>query len=101
MALTALKKDRLLLGILIGIIVPLIAVYVQYSIKFSGWTISEFLGQLKREVKLLTGVSTIALVVNGLLFGIFIHFKRFETARGIFVPTVIMGIAVLLWKLIR
>jgi hypothetical protein len=101
MALAALRKDSLKLGMIIGLIVPFLAVYVQYQLKFSGWTVSEFITQLKNETKLLTGVSTIALVVNGLLFGIFIHFKRFETARGIFIPTVIMGIAVLLWKLLH
>lgn len=99
MALTALRKDRLLTGIIIGVLIPLIAVYIQYTLKYSGWTFGEFLHQLKMQKKFLTGVSTIALVVNGLLFGIFIHFKKYETARGVFIPTVIYGIVLLIWKL--
>lgn len=99
MALTALRKDRLLTGLIIGIILPLLAVYVQYTLKYSGWTFGEFLSQLKAEKRFLTGISTIALVVNGLTFGILIHFRKYETARGIFIPTVIFGIAVLVWKL--
>jgi hypothetical protein len=99
MALTVLRKDRLLTGIIIGTLIPLVAVYVQYYLKYSGWTFSEFLYQLKAQERFLTGISTIALVANGLLFGILIHFKKYETARGIFVPTVIYGIAVLIWKL--
>lgn len=99
MALTALRKDRLLTGIIIGVLIPLIAIYVQYALKYSNWTFEEFLIQLKMNKRFLTGVSTIALVVNGLLFGILIHFKKYETAKGVFVPTAIYGIAVLIWKL--
>lgn len=99
MALTALRKDRLLTGIIIGILVPLIVVYVQYQLKYSSWTFNEFLTQLKAQKRFLTGISTIALVANGLIFGILIHFKKYETARGVFIPTVIFGIAVLVWKL--
>lgn len=99
MALTALSKDRLLTGIIIGLIIPLIVVYIQYQLKYSGWTFEEFLTQLKMQKRFLTGISTIALVVNGLLFGIFIHFKKYESARGVFIPTVIYGIVLLIWKL--
>jgi hypothetical protein len=99
MALTALRKDRLLTGLIIGILLPLAAVYMQYYLKYTGWSFEEFLGQLKREKRLLTGISTMALVANGLVFGILIHFRKYETARGLFIPTAIYGIAVLVWKL--
>lgn len=99
MALTALSKDRLLTGIIIGFLIPLLVVYIQYQLKYSGWTLEEFITQLKMQKRFLTGISTIALVVNGLLFGIFIHFKKYETARGVFIPTVIYGIILLIWKL--
>ena len=101
MALAALVKDRIRLGLIIGILLPLAAVYVQYLMKYTGWSFTEFLNMMKRETKLLTGVSTLALVANGLLFGILINFKRYETARGVFIPTVIFGVAVLLWKLLH
>jgi hypothetical protein len=101
MALAALVKDRIKLGLVIGILLPLAAVYVQYLMKYTGWAFPEFINVMKRETKLLTGVSTLALVANGLLFGILINFKRFETARGICIPTVIFGVAVLLWKLLH
>lgn len=100
MALTALRKDRLLTGLIIGILLPLLVVYIQYYLKYTGWTFSEFLSQLKAEKRFLTGVSTIALVVNGLSFGILINFRKYETARGIFIPTLIYGVAVLVWKLL-
>jgi hypothetical protein len=99
MALTALRKDRLLTGIIVGMLLPLIVVYVQYYLKYSGWTFGEFLSQLKAEKRFLTGISTFALVANGLFFGILIHFRKYETARGVFIPTLIYGIGVLVWKL--
>ncbi len=100
MDFNALRKDRLVLGIVLGLILPLLVIYIQYQMKYTGWTLGEFVNKLKTEKQLLTGVSTIGLVVNGLLFGILIQFKKYETARGVFIPTVIYGILVLVYKLL-
>lgn len=99
MALTALRKDRLLTGIIIGAILPVIVLYIQYQMKFSSYTLNEFFDFINVNKKFFAGLATIALVVNGLLFGIGIHFKKYETARGIFIPTVIYGIALFVWKI--
>jgi hypothetical protein len=100
MDLTALRKDNIKIGIVLGILIPLLAIYIQYQYKYSNWTFNQFLQVLKSEKALLTGISTIALIVNGFLFGILIQFKKYETARGLFIPTVVYGIAVLIYKLL-
>jgi hypothetical protein len=100
MDFNVLRKDRLVVGIVLGLLLPLLVIYIQYQMKYSNWTFSQFVNLLKQEKKLLTGVTTIGLVVNGLLFGILIQFKKYETGRGIFIPTVIYGIAVLVYKLL-
>jgi hypothetical protein len=100
MDFNALRKDSVIVGIVLGLLLPLLVIYIQYQMKYSNWTFSQFIDMLKHEKKLLTGVTTIGLVVNGLLFGILIQFKKYETARGIFIPTVIYGILVLVYKLL-
>lgn len=102
MGLEKIKKDTVLRGIIIGIIFPFIVLGVQFLWKnyHSGWTWDSYWYYLKTEKRFLTGVSTICLIGNGLLFGILIQLKKYETGRGVFIPTVLMSIAVLIYKLL-
>jgi hypothetical protein len=100
MALSFIKKDSIKLGVVIGFVLPFIVLAIHYYTKTKvGWTWADYTHFLKTEKTFLTGVSTIALIANGLLFGILIQFKRFETAKGVFIPTVLLSISVLLFKL--
>jgi hypothetical protein len=99
MGLAFIRKDKLAVGIIAGVLLPLIVMYIQYRLKYSAWTLNEFIGVLKNEKRLFTGITTIALIGNGFLFGLLIQFKKYFTARGVFIPTVIFGIGILLYKL--
>jgi len=95
------KKDSLKLGIVIGLIAPLLAMIVYYFWNFSkAMSLSEYLTLLRTNKPLLTGVSSISLVANALFFTIYINTHRDRTARGIFVSTLLYGIGVLVYKLI-
>ena len=95
------KKDNLKLGIVIGLIAPLLAMIVYYYWNFSrAMSLSEYLYLLKTNKSLLTGVSSISLVANALFFTIFINTHRDKTAKGIFVATLIYGIGVLVYKMV-
>ena len=96
------KKDNLKFGIVIGLIAPLLAMVIYYYWNFSrAMSISEYLYLLRTNKTLLTGVSSISLVANALFFTIYINTHRDKTARGIFVATLLYGIAVLVYKLIN
>lgn len=96
------KKDNLQLGIIMGFIAPIIAMFLYYLITLARLIdFSEYIYYLKTNKSLLTGVSSVSLVANAILFTIYINSKRDKTAKGIFVATLIYGIAVLLIKLIR
>ena len=95
------KKDNLRLGIIIGLIAPLLAMFVYYFWNFSKtMTMSEYFFLLRRNKSLLTGVSSICLVANALFFTIYINTHRDKTAKGIFAATMAYGIAVLVYKLV-
>jgi hypothetical protein len=102
MGFEKIRQDTIWRGIVIGIIFPFVVLAIQYMWKNyqSGWSWDSYWYYLKTEKRFLTGVSTICLIANGFLFGILIQFKKFETARGVFIPTVLMSIAVLLYKLL-
>jgi len=95
------KKDNLKLGIVIGLIAPLIAMIIYYFWNFSrSISMTEYIYLLRTNKSLLTGVSSICLVANAVFFTIYINTNRDKTAKGIFVATLAYGIAVLVYKLI-
>ncbi len=96
------KRDNLKLGILYGAIAPIVAMIAYYFINFADQiNLSEYFYYLKTNKSLLTGVSSISLIANAVLFTIFLNTRRDQTAKGVFVITIIYGIAVLLVKMIR
>jgi len=97
-----LKKDHLKFGILLGILGPLLAMIIYYFWVFSRTiSFSEYFYVLHTNKQLLTAISSISLLSNAVLFTIYINTHRDKTAKGIFVATLIYGIAVLVYKLIN
>ncbi len=96
------KKDNLKFGILLGILGPLLAMFLYYLWVFSGTIrLSEYIYVLGTNKQLLTAISSISLLANAILFTVYINTHRDKTAKGIFVATLIYGIAVLVYKLVH
>ena len=97
-----LKRDDLKFGIILGFLAPIVGMITYYFISFYTRDVrfTEFLMYMKTNKALLTGVSSISLVANAVIFTIFINTHKDRTARGIFVATLVYGIIVLLIKLV-
>jgi hypothetical protein len=96
------KKDNLKFGILLGILGPLLAMLLYYFWVFSRTiSLSEYIYVLGTNKQLLTAISSISLLANAVLFTIYVNTHRDKTARGVFVATLIYGIAVLVYKLVH
>jgi uncharacterized BrkB/YihY/UPF0761 family membrane protein len=97
-----LKKDNMKFGILLGILGPLLAMLLYYLWVFSRTIqLGEYFYVLRTNKQLLTAISSISLLANAILFTIYINTHRDKTAKGIFVATLIYGIAVLVYKLVH
>ena len=96
------RKDNLRIGILYGLLGPIAGLFAYYFMAFYTRNVgfSEFLGYLKQYKTLLTGVSSISLIANAVLFTIFINTRKDQTAKGVFIATLLYGITVLLIKVI-
>lgn len=94
-----LKKDKLQLGLLLGLIGPMVGLVVIYFIKFSSSSFSIFLEEFFSNNKLITSIGSLALLANVILFTLYINTHRDKTARGIFVITLVFGIGILVLKL--
>jgi hypothetical protein len=59
----------------------------------------EFLEQFLSNNRLITSIGSLSLLANALLFTIYINTERDETAKGIFISTIIYGIGILILKI--
>ncbi|MCR6719992.1 MAG: hypothetical protein NVV59_06745 [Chitinophagaceae bacterium] len=94
-----LKKDKLQLGLVLGLLGPIIGLLVIYLIKFSSSSFGVFLEEFFSNNKLITSIGSLALLANVILFTIYINTHRDKTARGIFLVTLLFGIGILILKL--
>ena len=98
MATFILKKDNLKLGLVLGLVGPVLGLIIVYFLKFSSYGFLEFLDYFFNTRGLITSIGALCLLANAVLFTIYINTHRDNTAKGIFVTTVVYGIAILIIK---
>ena len=98
-----LKKDNLKLGLVLGLIGPVLGLAVVYLVKddFRSISFGEFLDLFFNTNRLITSIGSLSLLANVVLFTIYINTHRDKTARGIFIITLIYGIAILVLKIMN
>ncbi|MBL0269671.1 MAG: hypothetical protein IPP99_13645 [Chitinophagaceae bacterium] len=94
-----LTKNNLRLGLILGLIGPLIGLLVIYRVSFPSLSFREFLDYFMHDNKVITHVGTLSLLSNALLFALYVHFDKSETFKGIFIVTLFYGVSILLLKL--
>jgi quinol-cytochrome oxidoreductase complex cytochrome b subunit len=95
-----LKKDNLKLGILLGLLLPFFVAVFLYFLKFSHYSVSEFLETASEESRLITFFAAWCMVANIGLFTLYINTNKYETSKGIFIITIVYGVLFLLLKLL-
>ncbi|NOT52441.1 MAG: hypothetical protein HOP10_14315 [Chitinophagaceae bacterium] len=101
MILKIFKKDNLRLGLVLGLIGPLLGLVIIYFIKFPSYSFMDFLTYFMNDNKLITSIGALSLLANVVLFTIYVNTHRDETAKGIFAVTVIYGIVILILKILN
>lgn len=93
-------KDNLKLGLVIGLLAPLLGIVGFYFWKFPSENFINYLQFLGWEKKVLTSAVTFSLLSNAIFFTIFINAHKDKTAKGIFVVTVIYAIVAIILKIV-
>ncbi|SKA02544.1 hypothetical protein SAMN04488128_102348 [Chitinophaga eiseniae] len=99
-----LKKDNLSLGIVLGLITPLVAFFLYYFFLIrphNNIGLGQFFSILKDNRQMLPKIVSICLLLNGLVFFLYTRTRKDVTAKGIFLVTMLYAIVILLLKLIR
>jgi hypothetical protein len=93
-----LKKDNLKLGLVLGFIGPMLGLVVIYFVRYRSFSFGDFLSAVFGDNRLITSTGTLALLANAVLFAIYVHFNKYNTFKGIFLVTLVYGIAILVLK---
>jgi len=94
-----LRRDDLKIGVILGLIGPVIGLFGYYYWKFSLYSFSDFMTALRMNKPLVTAITIPCLLVNIIFFTYFINTKKDQTARGVFVVTLIFAVTALLFKI--
>jgi len=94
-----LTKDNLRMGLILGLIGPILGLIAIYFIRFPSYPFRDFIDYFLHDNKMITSVGALSLLANAVLFTIYVNTQRDNTARGIFIITLIYGIGILLLKL--
>lgn len=93
-------KDNTKYGIVLGLLGPFIGMFGFYFWKFSSYSLKVFIQTLGYEKRLLTNMVTFSLVVNAVLFTIFINKDKDDTAKGIFFSTCAWAVFAIILKIV-
>ena len=96
-----LTKDNIKLGLVLGFVGPLAGLLLLHQLMYSSLSLTEFLEVFLHENRLITSIGSLSLLANAILFTVYVNTKRDETAKGIFIVTVVYGITILLLKLLN
>jgi hypothetical protein len=95
-----LKKDNFVLGTILGFIGPLLGVFIFKYMKFKSFTYADTFEYMYREQghNTLSVALSLALLVNAVLFTVYLNTNKDKTAKGIFTLTCVYGFLVLCLK---
>ncbi len=95
------KKDNLRLGLILGLVAPIISLFIYYLFKFyPTFSLKDFFYFLRTNKSQITAISVPCLVLNIALFTIYINSHRDSTAKGIFAATIVYAILALVFKFV-
>lgn len=94
------KKDRLATGIILGLVFPLLGLLLFKMIKLKELSVKEAFQYMLYQPGhgLLTVALSLSLLLNALVFTLFINNGRDNIAKGLFISTVLFGVAILIMK---
>lgn len=94
------KKDNFIFGAILGFVGPLLGIIIFKMTKFQTFTFINTFEYMCREQghRTFSVALSLALMVNAVLFTIYINSRKDKTAKGIFALTCIYGFIVLCIK---
>ncbi len=96
---TKINFNTLAIGVLLGLIAPLLILLAFWGIKFGHLALSEFL-QVMISNNVFVQLISLCVIINLFIFFLFIWTHRYYAARGVIMATFIYTIGVVIFKFI-
>lgn len=93
------RFDKLKVGLLPGIFLPILAFFIYYLLKFRDVKFEVYL-QYIHEYRILFKIMSLCVLSNLPLFYIFIQFKKLRSAQGVVMAVFFYAFLVLAYRLI-
>ena len=90
-----LKKDDLRLGLILGFLAPVLGFAAYYLLRFRLFSVNEFFQVLMMQKSLLSGIVSMALIANAVVFTLYINQHKDKTAKGVFIATCVYALIAL------
>ncbi|PUZ27524.1 hypothetical protein GA0116948_103198 [Chitinophaga costaii] len=96
------KQDKLALGIVLGLLLPVIGFFLFYVCMFMPrhTSFAEYLLIFKNNKNMIPKVASVCLILNGFIFYFYTQSRRDLTTKGIFLVTMLYAVAILLLKIL-
>ena len=92
-------KDHLVLGLILGLLIPVLGVIGFYYSKFAAIDLFQFL-QVATKHKVLSPMLSLCAILNLGTFYLFLNKNYLLTARGVILATIIYGVTIVLLKFV-
>jgi hypothetical protein len=93
------KKDNISFGLILGFITPFLSLIIYYFLKFYPlYSMADMFGALHDNKRLVTAISIPCLFLYIVIFTLYINSRKDQTAKGVFVVTLLYAVAALLFK---
>lgn len=93
-----LKKDNFWLGIVLGLLAPLVGFFIFKLVRYSNFSIKEMYQWMTMNHNLITAYISVSLFANAVIFTLFVNARIDKTAKGVFLVTVLYAVLALLVK---
>jgi hypothetical protein len=91
------RYNNIRVGLVLGIVAPIIGFFVVYLVGFRGMSFTEYLEMLSYRNKL-SSIISLSAIPNLLLFFIFIWLDYLYSARGVLASTILFALIVVVTK---
>jgi hypothetical protein len=91
------RLNKMVVGLILGLLVPVIALYIYNLVAFDQFTFGEFLRAMISRKKI-SAVISLGVIPNLLVFFSFIWLNYLYSARGVIAATLVFGALVVVTK---
>ncbi len=98
--LQSMKRNVPMLGFILGVIMPIIGVFLVYLVKFSEYNLSYYFDILYGNSKVASMVLTLSIILNLIPFLYYTNKRLDYTARGVLVATILYAVLIVLIKFV-